>query len=296
MPAAIAHYLLARKALDLYRKKGGPPVVGDAFLWGAQGPDFLFYHIPFPWRDGRDLNSLGSRLHKGDPTQLFFEMRGYAARNSADELVHSYLLGFLCHYTFDRTAHPFVYAGIRSLREQCPGRSEGFLHCQIESALDVILLRYENAGFATDFDLKKTVPKNPDVQAMIADLYVFILRKLFGGEVEAKAVLQATNDCRRVSGLLNDRTSLKKQLIERMEKRTGKYLCSCFLRGLCEDGDYDYANVLASPWRWPPESPLQRTESFLDLYEFSIYESVGFMLDFFENGSLEKMTGHIPFS
>lgn len=296
MPALISHYLLALKALDLYQKKGGAPVNRDAFLWGAQGPDFLFFQIPFPWRKTRSMNALGRRMHKDDPSGLLAALREYAILHKSDNIARSYLLGFLCHYSMDRTIHPFIYAQIVSLRKQYPKSSDSFLHCQIESALDVIVLRYENAELPTEFNLKKTIPKNPDVLKKIAEIYVFVFQKLYGRKVGIKAILQAERDCRFVVGLQNDHTGLKKQLFQRFEKKHDKYLCSCFFRGILEDEEFDYANILASPWSWPFESPKKRTESFLDLYEFSAVESADFMLRIFKTNNMLDFSKQIPFS
>lgn len=296
MPALISHYLLALKALDQYKKKGGAPANMDAFLWGAQGPDFLFFQIPFPWRKTKSMNSLGRRMHKDDPSQLLEAIREYSILNRGDNIVRSYLLGFLCHYSMDRTIHPFIYSQIAALRKQYPKSSDTFLHCQIESALDVIALRYENAELPTEFNLKKTIPRNKDVQKKIAEIYVYIFQKLYGRNVGLKAVIQAERDCRFVVGLQNDRTGLKKDLFQRFEKKHDKYLCSCFFRGILEDGEFDYGNVLLTPWSWPLESPHKKTESFLNLYELCADESADFMLKIYKTNDMSSLSEKIPFS
>lgn len=296
MPALISHYLLAQRALDAYQKNGGAPVDQDAYFWGAQGPDFLFFQIPFPWRKTRSLNALGRRMHKGDPSQVLAAIREYSILHRSDNIVRSYLFGFLCHYSLDRTVHPFIYSQIAALHSQYPKSSDSFLHCQIESALDVIALRYENAELPTEFNLKKTLPKNPEVQQKIAEIYVFIFQKLYGSALGESSILQAQRDCRFVVGLQNDRTGLKKQFFQRFEKKHNKYLCSCFFRGILEDGEFDYANILASPWNWPAESPNKRVESFLDLYELSVKESVQFMTQIYKNNDMNNLFQQIPFS
>lgn len=296
MPAMISHYFLALKALDRYRAKGGAPVDRDAFLWGAQGPDFLFFQIPFPWRKTRNLNTLGRRMHREDPSRLLTAFRAYSIRRKSDDLTRSYLLGFLCHYSMDRTIHPFIYAQIASLRKQYPKSPDTFLHCQIESALDVIVLRYEKAELPTEFNLKKAIPKNRDVQEAIARIYAELFYKLYGSRVQAGAVLQAERDCRFVVGLQNDRTGLKKQFFQRLEKRHDKYLCSCFFRGVVEEEGFDYANILSSPWSWPVDSVRKRSESFFDLYKRSAEESARFMLQIYQTDDMSSLSGKIPFS
>ena len=53
MPAAITHYLHAKRVLEAMQKRESSfQMVGDAFYWGAQGPDFLFCSRFLPWQKG----------------------------------------------------------------------------------------------------------------------------------------------------------------------------------------------------------------------------------------------------
>ena len=72
MPAAITHYLHAKRVLEAMQKRESSfQVVGDAFYWGAQGPDFLFCSRFLPWQKGEKLSAYGSRLHDLTPTNPF---------------------------------------------------------------------------------------------------------------------------------------------------------------------------------------------------------------------------------
>lgn len=297
MPALISHYLHAERALDVYLKHGGgPPVDRDAFLWGAQGPDFLFSEMPLPWRKMYGLRKYGQRIHKENPLPVFNALRDYSVQNADDEIVRSYLLGFLCHYSFDRTAHPFIYAQIASLKDWYPRCREPLLHCQIETSLDVVLLRYERGELPTEFNLKKAYPRNCVVQSRIAEIYSFLLEKVYGRNVSVKSIMNAEKDCRFLTGLQNDKTGLKKQLLRYFEKKRGRYLLSCLFRGVAEDEDFDYANILASPWSWPAGDKEKRTDSFLKLFEDSVQESVWFMRQVDRQADFESLFGTIPFS
>lgn len=103
-----------------------------------------------------------------------------------------------------------------------------------------------------EFSLKKTLPKNPQVEAEIATLYAFLLHVRFGVSNAKPLVEQAIRDAYTALGWLNDRTSLKKSLVERWEKKHGgKHRISCHIRGVGEGDDFDYANTLLGTWRWP---------------------------------------------
>lgn len=295
MPAAITHYLHAQRVLEqLQQTQASDERNLDAFLWGAQGPDFLYCHRYLPWQRGESLKDYAGKLHLENPSKTLALMREYYLRQPNKAMALSYIDGFLCHYSLDRICHPFIQSGAKALLEQEPAQDEETLHNQIESALDVILLRYERAALPTEFNLKRPVPKNKNVQLHIADLYAFLLHGLFGVKDAGVPLYQATDDCRTVFGLLNDRTTLKQAWIERRERK-GKRTVSCHFRGISEGGGCDYANILHNEWSWPADSETVRTESFLELYEQSVKDSLHLIGGFLETDDFEKLTDNIFF-
>lgn len=296
MPAAITHFFQAQKVLEQLKMQSEFASLNqDAFLWGAQGPDFLYCHRYLPWQRGDSLKEYATQLHIEKPSKTLGAMRDFYNEQSHGELVLSYIYGFLCHYCLDRVGHPFVNYGTQVLLEQQPDQNEEILHNEIESALDVILLRYEKGALPVDFNLKWTVPKNAEVQSEIADLYADVLHRLFGLSNGRAALLQSTEDCRLLFGLLNDRTTIKKSLIERFEKRNGKHSISCHIRGISEGDEYDYANILNADWQWPMNSERSSNESFLTLYEHSVTESLELIKSFLKSDDLSKLTNDITF-
>ncbi len=296
MPAAITHFFQAQKVLEQLKKQSEFASLNqDAFLWGAQGPDFLYCHRYLPWQRGDSLIEYATKLHIERPSKTLGAMRDFYNERSHSELVLSYIYGFLCHYCLDRVGHPFVNYGTQVLLEQQPNQNEEILHNEIESALDVILLRYEKGALPVDFNLKWTVPKNAEVQSEIADLYADVLHQLFGLSNGRAALLQSTEDCRLLFGLLNDRTTIKKSIIERFEKRNGKHSISCHIRGISEGDEYDYANILNADWQWPMDSERSSNESFLTLYEYSVTESLELIKSFLKSEDISKLTDDITF-
>lgn len=296
MPAAITYFLHAQRVLkEIETNNKEFTVVRDAFLWGAQGPDFLYCHRFLPCQKGGSLKGYGSNLHRDKPSKLFAAMREYFEASDQKEIVRSYLYGFLCHYSLDRISHPFIRFESSVLLEKEPDQNESILHNEIESALDVIMLRYESGLLPVEFDLRKTVPKNEEVQSQMADLYAFVLKRLYGLADSGVPLLQATSDCRKAFGLLNDRTTMKKALLEHLEKRSGKRTYSAHIRSISEGDEFDYANIQHSRWSWPRDGGIGRNESFLELYEQSVTESAKFIHDFLKTNDYGKMTGEIPF-
>lgn len=291
MPAAITHYYHALRVLELWKPEN---IEWDAFLWGAQGPDFLFYHRVLPWQKGESLSAYGGQIHQEAVLQTFSALRDYAQAHPS-VCIQSYIAGFLCHYAADRTCHPFVRAQTQELRKHEPEQGGQIAHHELESALDVILLRYEAGALPIEFSLKKTLPKNRAVQQEIAKLYAFLLHVRFG-LVNAQAMVeQAMRDAYTALGWLNDRTSLKKPLVERWEKKHGgKHVLSCHIRGAGEGDEFDYANTLLGIW-YNPEDGKPSNESFFDVYEHSILDAFEQIKGFFSGESLDAWIGNRNF-
>ena len=291
MPAAITHYYQALRVWNGCGL-GDPAKSTDAFLWGAQGPDFLYYHrLLQPW--SRNIREIGSWLHHEKPSRLLSAMRDFQ-RSKGNKITEYYLFGFLCHYSLDRTAHPFVYWDVKSLRKLYPGRGDSFLHNQVESVLDGILLRSVTGEFVTDFDLKQTAPDHPETMNEIARFYSSVLEQLYGIHGLEKTLVQSMSDCRRICGILDDRWMIKKPLAEALEKITHRYHFSSAIRGISESDDFDYANVLHSEWKWPENQSIFSNESFFDLFETTVNESIYFIKEF-EAADLSNLTHDIPF-
>ncbi|MFU0833357.1 MAG: Zn-dep-PLPC domain-containing protein [Oscillospiraceae bacterium] len=291
MPAAITHYQQALAVLKKCDIEHSPKFT-DAFLCGAQGPDFLYYHNLFqPWR--KNLRSLGSKLHHEHPAKLLSVIRDFL-NQSGNEMIESYIYGFLCHYSLDRTAHPFVHWDVHALKNLYPGRSNSFLHNHVESVLDVIILRSVTGQLAVDFDLRKTVPKDREVQLQIEKLYRHIFERLYGIHGIRENVFQAMSHCRIICGFLNDRYMIKKPVAQALEQLTHKYVFSSVIRGMNEPDEFDYANVLHSEWKWPENNRDFRTDSFFELYAKSIQDSVTFIREF-KTADLSQLTHEISF-
>ena len=193
MPACITHNQFAQ---DVLTQLSSPAADLCAFFWGAQGPDFLFCHRYFQVsaRKGqRSLQEYGSALHKTPPSQTLSAMRNFLAHHS-NPTYRSYILGFICHYALDSTAHPYINARAVQLAAQRPNENTSTMHGEIESALDAIVLRWKTGALPSQVRLKDLFPKNEGVQRQIACLYRELLFAVYRQDVPEQSLYQATND------------------------------------------------------------------------------------------------------
>lgn len=258
MPACLTHYLFAKAVLEVLPEK----TVTDlcAYSWGAQGPDFLFCHRYFPWMKGRSLKAYGNKLHETQPSATLTAMRDFLKR--CDEPGYrSYVFGFLCHYSLDSTAHPYINALAERLLAERSYETKSTLHGEIEAALDAIVLRSETGKLPSEVSLGSMFPKNEAVQRRIARLYREVLFQAYGADIKEEELLRATKDAHFVFSCLTDRSGLKKKAFDLIESGKPHYVASHIVP-LMEREDIDYANLQKEEWQGREEASQQ---SFFEL-------------------------------
>ena len=146
MPAILSHWLFGKKLLPLLRKH---PELGqmdeDCFFWGAQGPDILFYSRLMPWMIGPDYRKYATPLHEEGSGELLSIMASMLSACSGDDRKRmlGYCMGMCCHYSLDRVTHPLIYWVEEGMRAEDSRGPDYKYHGEIESMLDVMLLRRE---------------------------------------------------------------------------------------------------------------------------------------------------------
>ena len=286
MPACLTHTYFAKAVAQSLRETGLENT--PEYIWGAQGPDFLFCHRYFPWMKGRSLKEYGSRLHSEvKPSVTFSAMREFLSRHR-DPGYRAYVTGFVCHYALDSTAHPYVNALAAELAAQRPWETVSTMHGEVEASLDAIILRRETGMLPSQVNVKQMFPKNESAQRRIAKLYQAVLLSACGEDVPEGELLRATNDAHFVFSLLNDRTGLKRQVFQWMEKGKPSLVTSHIVPITEEDG-VDFANIQHSPWGDPPSK-----QSFFDLFDQAI-ELAKQLITRFDTCDFAALTGERPF-
>ena len=285
MPACLTHYCFAQRVREDREEKASLDLC--AYTWGAQGPDFFFCHRFLPVWKGDSLREYGDRLHREIPSKVLGALRDFL-KEHPDPVYRSYIEGFVCHYSLDCTAHPYINWLAGELAAQRSWETSSTMHGEVESALDAIVLRSETGKLPSEVPLGKMFPKNEGVQRKIAHLYHQVFLSLYGEDVPEAALLQATSDAHWVFTLVTDRTGLKKRAFELMEKGKPSSIGS-HLVPLTENETIDYANLQNQPWGQEGSR-----QSFFELYGEAVGVAGKILGDFME-GDLSALTGEKPF-
>lgn len=288
MPACLTHYYFAKNILESLPNRQEMDTC--AYFWGAQGPDFLFCHRFFPWMKGESLKVYGSMLHeKVKPSVTFSAMRDFLRKHS-DSAYRSYVMGFLCHYSLDSIAHPYINSLADRLVCERANETRTTMHGEIEGALDTIVLRYETGKLPSEISLGKMFPKNEAVQRRISKLYREVIATVFGDEVSEGLLLQAAKDAHFTFSVLTDRTGIKKHIVDIVEKGGPHNISSHFVP-ITERDDVDYANLQENEWQVGGEL---HTESFFTLME-KASDLAQRLIENFDSADFVELTSDKPF-
>lgn len=286
MPAAITHYLQVERVLTgLAKLHPEFEYNKNAVLWGAQGPDFILSHRALPGQSGWSIKKYGAYLQEEEINNLRDEVFAAIPEENFTRLEKSYLIGFFCHSILDRLALPFINYSSQSFADLNPDCDLQICRNNVKSTLDVIILRYEKQQLPSKIRLKRLLPKDEKVKKVVVELFYNLLTENYDADVTKEDILEAMCDFRKFFGLMTDRTGIKKEFVKKIEKWQGKdaYMSS-YIRDLTEDDSYDYSNLSHSIWNWPMDGGEERTDSFFDIYEQSIVDSVAFADKFILRG------------
>lgn len=289
MPACLTHNHFA---MDVLSRLDEPGLDLCAYAWGAQGPDFLFCHRYFRAMMDKSLKTLqeyGSALHRTSPSKTLEAMRRFISAHD-NPTYRSYVLGFVCHYSLDSTAHPYVNARAAEMAKVRETENESTMHGEIEASLDTIVLRWKSGKLPSEVKLKDTFPRNEGVQRMIARLYHEVLFDVYGDDISEDSLYQATEDAHFLFAACNDRTGLKRGLFNRIEKGRPHSITS-HLVPITEDPEWDFANTAHAEWVHNGET---HTEDFFELYEQALELAVK-LCSGFDSVSFMEATGDRPF-
>lgn len=249
-----------------------------AMLWGAQGPDFFYYHKILSLKPQKSIRYLGHSLHKMDPQIIFDLMLKYIKENvtSKNSLIFkSYAFGFLTHLMLDGVVHPFVYSFQDELAEKLSSNPR-FMHHKIEQNLDVEVLDKLYSKSANKFKIKTLLPLNHTVISAQSKLMAYVINNMQPTqEISRKSIKRAYKDCRIEASLLSDRFGIKRKIAEIVEaKRNLGISLSCFVRTKSPQIDWDYVNKNHSRWTSKDKyTSKPSTQTFFDIYDNAIKKS-----------------------
>ncbi len=264
MPAQITHYLHGKKVLANIKalKLSKTEIDLPAFFMGTQGPDFFFTHRYFPFMTGESISKYGGIIHRANPVETILFMKNFVDKKD-ELLLYSYFYGFLCHYSMDSVCHPYIDSTAKRLADDM--QDKDIMHAEIESAIDFMLNNREIQSFYNGMSYKALMPTNNRLRLLLCDLYFELIKKITDLEISKKLIMQTFSDCRFVFSTLQDRTGIKRRMLDKIEKGKPHKLSSHILP--IKIDNIDYLNEANREWEKGGETS---KASFFELFDLSI--------------------------
>lgn len=266
MPALVSHHLFAESAL-----KQAKPYLADAaasapaaFHWGAQGPDLFFYHQPLR---KSHVSRTGHWMHEQRVSRMFSQLTAECAHLDTPEAT-AYLLGFCCHYTLDRLAHPFVtYIANYRIDPLYPQLSYEAQHVLCESELDRALIAATYPGNPAEFRSYTLLSADAKTANTISAMLSNSIWAAYGTRIPPKAVKSSMRSMLRIQHLLHDRNGRRYSTIRWLECRTH---ASGFVSSLIRPVvplDTDCTNISHRPWIDAAAPRLRQYTDYFQIFE-----------------------------
>ena len=274
MPAVVSHYLLAERVYyALLEYQPQLDIDHTAFLWGACGADIFFLHRVMPYQKGRSLKKYGTELHNMSAEKIINYFIRFS-RNCFSDTAMSYTLGFITHYAFDSTAHPFILHFADIMEEQHPEKLNSVCHNEIEANLDSLFLRYERKQKISSFRLQTASPLKENVNKMIAEMWHGLILAYFGEDIGINELIQVQKDWHYSLVLLNDKGAFKKHAVMLGERILGiSPVLSPIIRTSYPDLSFDYANMSHTEWHSNADGRTHK-ENFFELADIAEEKSL----------------------
>ncbi|HIZ17005.1 MAG TPA: zinc dependent phospholipase C family protein [Firmicutes bacterium] len=282
MPAAMTHYIHAEAVIKALDKRGINTDV-KMVLWGAQGPDIMYFHRAMPYQLGKSLRRVGSMLHKSGPERLISTMAELCRDEYSD--VVSYAYGFLCHYALDRTAHPYVYAMQEKYAEKEKIKyNHSYIHNLIEHNIDIIILKDAKSLRPADVNIDNVLSTDNNIIKRQSELLNAALSAIMPKrKIKTEKIEQAFYDMHRNTKTMIDH-GVKKRFVLFLEKilHTGPVLSS-LIEGEESDGMMDYMNLSKESWKNPFDKVGRSyNDNFYEVLDRAVSDAVNLILKFIE--------------
>lgn len=274
MPNVLTHGLMANQVVQkLDANQVSAAIEADArpFLFGSNGPDFLFYHNYLPWLKNKDIDwirALGGKIHKEKINEFYIRgIEYYQLKRPGHEIFLSFLAGHLCHWSLDSVAHPYVFAKTGLLE----GETE-YHHIRFESMVDALMVESVLLKPLAEFPTYKFVQLTASQRRIIALGYQYMILKTFDIEVALQELVNCMKTMSQLLHVLFDPTALRFHTVHWIEAKFLKkpYMFSKHVVHKDLDREHDILNLEHKPWRHPSHPEEVSTQSFLDLFDQAV--------------------------
>ncbi|MCL2540615.1 MAG: zinc dependent phospholipase C family protein [Firmicutes bacterium] len=208
-----SHVLAGQQVLKLLSAEPQVLINENRFAYnlGLQGPDILFYHKALG--GGSSLSKKGYLMHKTKANKMLLFMQEYALKqqDNVKNMLTSYILGFISHYSTDILIHPYVGYQVQ-LKLDAGGKggkgSNSHYHTKWESDIDVAMHKAYTGKSICGYKNNLVYGKKKDRPALykpIAEMYIALLKELFNEDFTLETIQEAIGSIISINNLFYKR-------------------------------------------------------------------------------------------
>lgn len=205
MPDFWSHLVIGEKVINIINIKritNACTHYPNVFNLSCQGPDLLLCHKFWPWIKDKPGHKLGVLLHNEGIKKAFSTAFKYV-KSSDDDILLTYMTGYICHYVFDYTAHPFVIK-----------RTDTYpLHKALELALDTAIMSREGRYAYKENPWKAAAIKD-GLPKCIEDFYNTIFNAVYDITPLQNIYRESYKDLKTIWMLFYSPSGIKRNLIK----------------------------------------------------------------------------------
>ncbi|MBQ3374856.1 MAG: zinc dependent phospholipase C family protein [Erysipelotrichaceae bacterium] len=277
MPNIIAHCMCGEKALaltDTELVRNSIQEYHGVFMLGCQGPDPFYLYHRLPWQSKKDFDEVlhyGDVLHK-EHINDNFRMMLEESKESMHHLDIAYVMGFMCHWALDHTAHPYIFYETDSLTEDI-----GSGHQLFETMIDKGVLMINNMN-VTEFQTYKLLQHPEETDTRVWNLLRPIFKKLDNLDLTYRQVKDSIADFHNIQKLFYDPKGKKNKWVRILEDALHQHGMAT---GMMVPKEYDYEmdamNFRKRAWVHPCDETLRSADSFREMLEQAVNDTVKLM-------------------
>jgi putative sigma-54 modulation protein len=207
MPNVITHGLLAKetlKQLPVSVVKDAIAKYPQAYLFGSNGPDFLFYYNVWPWlnqKENHRVGEFGEMMHRSQINEFTDAMvlKTMELTDKAKTIFTSFVAGYLTHWSLDTISHPFVFYRTGKIS----GKTK-YWHFRFESMLDSLMVKEVFKEDLSKYPTRNFMKLSSEEKQVIASGVSETFTSVYQEEMKVSEALKSMNHAYGVLKFLFD--------------------------------------------------------------------------------------------
>lgn len=252
-----------------------------AFLIGLQGSDLFSFDLHALQKRGLSYKTASISFHNQEYGALFNHMLDYLYQVSGKELevCTAYVAGFLCYYSMDQTASPYIsYRAGENIGPDDKAKRAAAATQQVETIIDTVLLRSHCHMEPSQLNFEAlTFASKKDLTA-IGKLLRHAFWATYHRKIPQSEIANGLKNLRRKTVYLQPDARLRR-ILTHAAAQTSLVLPTA-VKTIYEDflpDEKDYMNTEGRPWYPYPGCPSALHLTFEDIYRIAMRKSADFL-------------------